>query len=320
MGALSATEPLRVEEIVEFAGTSSGFARTVAGLARRTASAGGDAKRFQQVLRTAVVLQTTLELKQLTRLFSREVGAAVPHSSMHYRDPHRDIDVSVGRSARYARSFRLFVEKQELGLLTFTRGKPFTSREVALLEHLLSSLVYPLRNALQYEGALKASLTDPLTGVYNRSVMETTLLRELGLARRHKTRLSLVILDIDGLKKVNDEYGHDMGDTLIKAVADCVTRSLRKTDIVARFGGDEFAILLSNTTRRSAARLADLIRQNVAEIACMSSSGRFMVTVSMGVASSTQKDDAKSLFLRADEALYRAKDQSGNCVQVAGIK
>ncbi|MEE8210368.1 MAG: GGDEF domain-containing protein [Acidiferrobacterales bacterium] len=304
-------------KIVDFSGKNAGLVQKIAALKAQDTGGNSSQDRYNKALRTVAVLQTTLELEQLTRLFSREVSATVAHSSINYCNRSRDIDLTVGRSARYTRTFRLIVENQELGQLTFSRGKPFTHKDAALLEFLLSSLVYPLRNALQYKNAFQASLTDPLTGVYNRSVIETALRRETSLARRHKTPLSLVLLDIDGLKIVNDEYGHEMGDNLIKAVADCVLQSLRKTDIFSRFGGDEFAILLSSTARRGAIVLAEHIRKNVEGAACMFGQHAIMATVSMGVASLASKDSDKTFFSRADAALYRAKRAGRNSVKVA---
>ncbi|MFQ5936330.1 MAG: GGDEF domain-containing protein [Acidiferrobacterales bacterium] len=280
----------------------------------------GNRHPYDTALRTIAVLQTTLELEPLVRLFSREVSSAVTHSSVQYRNGMRLIDLTVGRSARYRRSFRLIVEREELGRLTFTRGKPFTTRETALLEYFLSSLIYPLRNALQYENAFQASLTDPLTGVYNRSMMEAALRREVSLARRYGTPLSLIVIDIDGLKAVNDQYGHSTGDCLIQAVADCVSGSLRKTDIFSRFGGDEFALILSNTNRRGATVLAETIRRHIAGVTRLFDGKMFKVTVSMGVASLAKKDDEKRFFARADKALYRAKGAGRNCVKVASAR
>lgn len=314
---LRTTSQSDTAKTVDFSSKNGGLVQKVAALKALDAGNDSSQDRFNKALRTVAVLQTTLELEQLARLFSREVSATVPHSSINYRDQGHDIDLTVGRNARYTRTFRLIVEKQELGQLSFSRGKPFTQKETALLEFLLSSLVYPLRNALRYKNAFHASMTDPLTGVYNRNVMEATLRRETCLARRHKTRLSLVILDIDGLKSINDEYGHETGDNLIKAVADCVLQSLRESDILSRFGGDEFAILLSSTTRRGAIVLAEHIRKNVEGIVCMFGKHAIMATVSMGVASLSSKDSDKTLFSRTDAALYRAKRAGRNCVKVA---
>jgi diguanylate cyclase (GGDEF)-like protein len=313
---LRTTAQVDTTKTVDFSGKGAPLAVTLG--KPEPQHSGGSQRQYDTALRTIAVLQTTLELEPLLRLFSREVNDTIAHSSVHYRNAARAIDLKVGRTARYRRTFRLIVERQELGRLTFTRGKPFTAKETALLEFLLSSLVYPLRNSLQYENAFQASLTDPLTGIYNRSMMETTLRREVSLARRHRTPLSMIILDLDKLKAVNDQHGHDTGDELIKQISECVSVSLRETDVFARFGGDEFAILLSNTGRQGAAVLADNIRKRIANISCRCEGTPVKITVSMGVACLTKHDTDKTLFSRADQALYRAKRAGRNRIRVLG--
>ncbi|MFQ6022726.1 MAG: GGDEF domain-containing protein [Acidiferrobacterales bacterium] len=314
---LRTTSESQTAKIVDFSDKNASLVPKLRSVKARRASS--SQQRIQKALRTVAVLQTTLELEQLARLFSREVNSTVAHSSVNYHNEGGSIDLNIGRIARHACTFRLIVEKRELGELTFTRGRPFTEREIALLEFLLSTLAYPLRNALQYKNAFQASLTDPLTGVYNRTVMEAALRRETSLARRHRTRLSLILLDIDELKAVNDQYGHETGDNLIKSVADAVSQSLRETDLLSRFGGDEFAILLSSTGRRGATVLAENIRKKIEGVVCTHADNEIKVTVSMGVAS-LAKDRERTLFSRADEALYQAKHAGRNCIKVAGAK
>ena len=280
-------------------------------------SSGSGQRGLVKVLTTVAALQTTLELEQLTRLFSREVGASVPHSSINFKNVESKIDLTIGRTARQQCTFRLIVEKQDLGQVTFTRGKAFTEKESAMLEFLLSSLAFPLRNALRYENAYQASLTDPLTGIYNRAAMESALHREICLARRNHTPLSLIILDIDGLKQVNDKFGHASGDQLIKAVVDALCSSLRKTDLVSRYGGDEFTILLNNTAKRGAAVLAENVRKKIHNVVCQFEGEIVKVTASFGVASLACRDKHDDLFVRADRALYDAKRQGRNCIRFA---
>ncbi len=263
------------------------------------------------------MLQTQLRLEPLLKLFSREVGQAVPHSSVEYYKDKEGTTLRIGRVARYRRRFRLVVEREELGRLCFYRGKPFTPEETATLELLVSSLAYPLRNALQYEDAFIASLTDPLTGVYNRNMLHRVLHREVGLSRRHRTPLSLIVVDIDGLKSVNDRYGHAIGDKFIRTIANCLSRSLRETDLVARFGGDEFAVLLSNTDRRGATVLAENIRRRVERTVPHGEDETLRASVSIGIATLGRQDDDADLFLRADRALYRAKRAGRNCIKLA---
>lgn len=280
----------------------------------------GTPVEYEAAVRTLAVLQTQLRLEPLLKLFSREVSHAVPHSSVHYCKDMQVSELRVGRTARHQHSFRLVVEREELGRLCFSRGKPFTREETATLELLVSSLAYPLRNALQYEDAFIASLTDPLTGVYNRNMLQHALHREVGLSRRHHTPLSLVVVDIDGLKSVNDRYGHAAGDKFIVSIARCLCRSLRETDLVARFGGDEFAILLNNTNLRGAATLAENIRRRVEKTVPHFEDETLRASVSIGIASLGRQDNDDGLFLRADRALYRAKRAGRNCIKLSNSR
>ncbi|MDH5648993.1 MAG: GGDEF domain-containing protein [Gammaproteobacteria bacterium] len=273
---------------------------------------------LDQALRTVAVLQTTLDLDQLIKLFSREVSAEVPHSSIQYQNESQEINIISGRAAKQIHTFELIVEDKAIGQITFSRGKPFSDREAAQLEYMLCSLVYPLRNALQYKRAFRASMTDPLTGIYNRSVMESALNRESGLALRHKTPLSLIILDIDNFKHINDTYGHQAGDELIIALSQTISKELRKTDMLARYGGDEFTILLSNTDRLGATTLANNLRKKIESTSYSVNDEELDITVSIGVSTSQDSDNTSNdLFLRADEALYQAKREGRNRVQTA---
>jgi diguanylate cyclase (GGDEF)-like protein len=156
------------------------------------------------------------------------------------------------------------------------------------------------------EASLRAdALTDPLTGLANYRSLAQSLEREIERARRYGQPLSLIMLDLDHLKTINDEYGHDAGDDSIRLVAQVLKGAVRSFEIVARQGGDEFAVLLPNTNDSEAARLAERLR---AEVASHSVHG-VRLSASIGVASRDRKHDldAKSLVKASDDALYRAK-------------
>lgn len=280
---------------------------------------GGNRRGLDRALKALAILQTTLDLETLLRLFSREVAEDVAHSSMRLLSPQHDIELSIGRPARHELSFQMIVEQDNLGTLHFTRGKPFSQDESSWLEFMLRSLVYPLRNALQYQDAHHASMTDPLTGVFNRTMMEKALKRELALAGRHGSPLSFIVLDVDGFKAINDQHGHEAGDELIVQFAGALQRGLRRTDILSRFGGDEFTLLLSNTGREGALQLANHLRQRIADTAFRlpGIKDAVQVTTSLGVAQARPDDQPGDLFHCADEALYRAKNQGRNCVVAA---
>lgn len=265
------------------------------------------------------LLQTTLEINKLIELYSNEVQSAVAHDGLHYRHPEEKCAYSAGIQADHTCTYNLMIGDQSLGELTFCRKKRFSARETLLIEQLLCSIVYPLRNALMYRHALQAALRDPLTGVNNRAAMEMTVNREIDLARRHGTDLSMIAIDIDRFKSVNDSYGHIAGDCVIKAVADTVASCIRSSDILFRYGGEEFAVVLSNTGAKGAVLLAERIRRAIEKRTYAFSDNTIGVTVSQGVACLSDKDQSQSLFMRADNALYTAKAEGRNCVKFTDL-
>lgn len=269
----------------------------------------------QKALKIASALQTTLEIDKLIEVFSSEIQTLIPHDSIAFDHKPQNIHVLKGTGKKHACSYQLVVAGQTQGQLTFTRGRKFTGNETTLLESLICSLVYPLRNAIMYKLALTAAHTDPLTGANNRSTMNSALIRETEIARRYNTPLSLIELDIDHFKSINDTYGHLAGDFIIKSVADAVVECTRCSDILFRSGGEEFIILLSNTAKQGALMLAERIRHTIASADYEYADHRIKVTASLGVACFKEGDNSETLYEKADIALYAAKAEGRNCVR-----
>jgi len=156
--------------------------------------------------------------------------------------------------------------------------------------------------------------TDELTGLYNRRFFNEHFTQSLSAARRYSFPLSLIMADIDKFKTVNDTYGHAAGDKVLKAFADILRTVGRTEDICARWGGEEFIILLGHTSCAGAIIVAERVR-SVMEAECQRITS-IAVTVSLGVAELNGDEDAEALLKRADSALYRAKDEGRNRVVV----
>lgn len=155
------------------------------------------------------------------------------------------------------------------------------------------------------------SVTDPLTGLFNRYHFDATMTREIARCRRYAVPLSLLLIDVDRLKLLNDRWGHHAGDQALNRVAVAIQKSLRGTDIAARLGGDEFAIILPDTDAVAGLIVATRIRRNLVENAST------MVTVSGGLVElprDAAQASAAQLMLVADHALYAAKNSGGNCI------
>ena len=158
------------------------------------------------------------------------------------------------------------------------------------------------------------AMKDALTGIYNRRHFMGRLDSEWKRSRRYGRPLSLLLLDIDHFKSINDRYGHDVGDQVIVAVARLCGTQTRDSDVAARIGGEEFAILLPETDLADARIAAERLRTAVAERPVATTAGPIAVTVSIGAAIADQAGDPAEFLKRADQGLYAAKGGGRNCV------
>jgi len=262
----------------------------------------------------ATRLQTTLNVDQLIATLHSSINDIFGCDSVTYRFDEDDIDITIGSAKRHASTYRLIVKKQPLGQLIISREKLFSSNENTILENFICNLIYPLRNALMYQRALKSALKDPMTGTSNRTALENNLSHEIEIARRNSTPLSMIMLDIDHFKLINDTHGHAIGDSVIKAVADSASETIRGADVLFRYGGEEFTILLHNTMVDGAYLLAERVRQAVEKMECICENSVIRVTVSLGVASLGRDESRETFFNKCDQALYKAKQAGRNSV------
>ncbi|WP_213939907.1 GGDEF domain-containing protein [Pseudomonas sp. dw_612] len=263
-------------------------------------------------------LQTSLEPQRILGLFFREIQRLVPLDALSYQHKTSDLRLEFGQRGHHSVSYSLSHEGEHLGELVFRRNQRFNEQEQGNLESLLSALLYPMRNALLYRAATQSALRDPLTDTGNRVAMDQTLQREIEMSRRHLQPLSLLMLDIDHFKRVNDSHGHSAGDEVLKAVAASIKGQLRNVDMVFRFGGEEFLILLSNTTREAAAMVGERLRFAAQAQEYRADGQSIELTVSLGCSTLLPGESAESLLRRADSALYVAKREGRNRLAMAG--
>lgn len=275
-----------------------------------------DSLRQALTMRVSTVLQTTLDTAELIGLFAQQAKPAIPFEGLSFINQEFDLSTEIGHASEHTYSYHLVAHNEKLGELRLSRKWELSTEESQIFEYLLCSLVYPLRNALRYHQAVTAAIKDPLTGVYNRANLEESLQREASLSRRYNRPLAMIVLDIDHFKSINDTLGHASGDCAIRAVAEQTNSVIRSTDILFRYGGEEFVVLLNNTDQSGATLLAERIRKSIEELHCVCQSGKpIRMTISLGVAELNQEDDCKSFFNRADQALYLAKKSGRNCVR-----
>lgn len=159
----------------------------------------------------------------------------------------------------------------------------------------------------------KVSITDKLTGVYNRHYLDSLLEDTAKIIKRYENNYGVIILDLDKFKDINDNFGHHAGDVVLKEFAQLLKNSIRETDIIGRWGGDEFLLLVPFTTKDSILVLANHIR-NIIE--CYKFSYINKLTISLGITIIKRNDTEESLISRADKALYKAKKEGKNKVEI----
>jgi diguanylate cyclase (GGDEF)-like protein len=259
-------------------------------------------------------LQTTLEFNKLIANFTSKIESMVPHSGYAYTNTEFGLELKKGVFGRHSCSYALKLENMRLGELKLTRQTKFSIDELELLETLLCCLIYPLKNVSLYQSALRMAYTDPLTQANNRASFEHLIQREISLSQRYGKSLAILFLDIDHFKNINDSHGHDCGDITLAAVANCIKKSMRTSDILFRYGGEEFVVVLSETGLTGAKVLAERIRRSIAASTIAYDMSALRVTASIGVAALRPDDTADSFVKRADEAMYQAKHGGRNQV------
>lgn len=191
-------------------------------------------------------------------------------------------------------------------------GDDFLSKHIKP-EHLISSISSRVE---RYRKLRTMMVRDGLTGLYNHTSIKQQLELETARAARQKTPMSFAMLDLDLFKDVNDTFGHLVGDQVLKSLARVIMQRLRQTDIIGRYGGEEFAIIFPDTSKENIVKVMNEIRDNFSKIYHQAGEQRFQVTFSCGIAGFPDFQTANELNEAADQALYKAKDQGRNCIVV----
>lgn len=198
------------------------------------------------------------------------------------------------------------------------------------LQHMSSIVSVCIENSINQERFVHLSLVDMLTRAKNRRFFFQALAKEIARATRANFPVSCLFIDIDYFKKINDVHGHSIGDRALRAVADSINSLLRKSDTFARFGGEEFTVLLPNSDAKQAIEIAERIRQTVSNVQVLGADKKPMkITISLGVSSwqmnnqnntlptnANAEDIQNYLINSADKAVYQAKEEGRNCVRI----
>src|SRR5581483_734677 len=216
----------------------------------------------------------------------------------------------------------LTVEDEVIGVIEAIRHESsgsFEKPDEQILRELSRIASIALNNAMRYERAERRYMQDDLTHLYNSRYLRQFIDREIKRARRYESRFAVVFIDVDGFKGVNDHYGHRVGSQTLCEIAGLLTEAVRETDVVARYGGDEFTIVLTETSAAQALATAERIRHRLAEkVFSGGSEYSFSLTASFGVAVFPEHaQNGADLLEKADLAMYEAKAANKNNVKLS---
>jgi two-component system cell cycle response regulator len=200
-------------------------------------------------------------------------------------------------------------------MLACRAEKRFGADVREMLSVIATQVAVSLQNGLLYKRMETMATTDGLTGLTNHRTFQERFAQLLDRGARHGHAASLLLCDVDFFKKVNDNYGHPVGDEVLRRVAKVLAEVARKIDVVARYGGEEFAVVLDGSTAEQARAVAERIRQEVGRLVIDTEKGPLSVTMSVGVAAFPEDSRERAVLIeRADHALYHAKHSGRNQV------
>lgn len=274
-----------------------------------------DSRKYPEL----IFMRDVLSLKKLFGRFKK------PLLSSFDFDKHANLFLSDRKYPRSVALLPLYRNSKLLGCLnlgSYQHGR-FNKRDATdFLEHLAAVLATCLDTTIAQEKLKQAGLTDALTGVNNRRFFDQRLNEEISRAQRLQSSVSCLFIDIDHFKIVNDSFGHETGDLVLKKVAELIRAQLRNIDVVARYGGEEFAVLLEQSGQDWAREVAERILQSIQDTTFVETNDvKCSLTVSIGVSTlerpgkkNSSIDLGKDLLRKADKALYQAKQDGRNKV------
>ena len=298
--------PARVDELAEL---ERAYRELAADLEVRKADLEQERRRLRDTnARFGEALATALDPEQLRHvILESAVESTHAAGGVLISDEGAAIEVGDPDAGAERLEFELVAGRRDFGRLVLC-GSDFEPEDRMTAAVLVGQAVVALDNARLHRIVEQQATVDGLTGLANRRHAEEMLARELARSARFGGPVGLILADIDDFKAVNDEYGHPIGDAVLREVAGALLGTVREIDLAARWGGEEFAVVLPGTDVVGAAHAAERIRDALAHRDMFAPDGaRLRVTASFGVASSSPGTTSEKLVKVADEALYRAK-------------
>jgi diguanylate cyclase (GGDEF)-like protein len=253
-------------------------------------------------------------------IVQKVLNSGAPYLNNHYSF---ELKVPFSKDSVFIRSivcYPLQRRGEKIGAIELVNkiSGTFTKEDLALLEIILDPLTTAIRTLDTFERAERLTITDDLTKLYNYRYLMQYLEADVRRCLRYKKKVSLLFIDVDGFKRINDTFGHLVGSQALSEMGQVFRGIVRETDVVGRYGGDEFVIVLPETPLNGAMIIAERIRKKVEEFEFVAQNLSIRLTVSLGVASCPKHTlTAEGLIKKADAAMYRAKELSKNSIKVA---
>ncbi|MGC8756431.1 MAG: diguanylate cyclase [bacterium] len=224
------------------------------------------------------------------------------------------------KSIKYAIIIPLLGKTEELGIIILYMENTINERISIILETLINQISISLYNSILFDKLNKLAITDGLTSLHNHRHFQEYLEVEVKEAIRYNKALSLLMIDIDHFKLLNDKYGHPQGDRVLKKLSDIIMQTIRDVDYAARYGGEEFCVVLPNTDSKGAYKITERLRRNIESLVLKTDAGEnIKFTISTGI--SSIPEDAKNkeeILLHSDKALYYSKENGRNKTTIYG--
>jgi len=255
-------------------------------------------------LALAEQLQTSLDLTDLLNIFAMEAAKFVDFSGLYFKQGELTSQARGSKLAKNERIFELKINRQYLGTLTYAVNSAISITNYKILTELHQLLIHPINNAITYQQAISMAMHDSLTSLGNRRYFDQQVKRAMHRANRQGSQVGLIICDLDKFKAINDTHGHHVGDEVLIQFSQALRESVRDSDCLFRFGGDEFSILVEDASDNSLQTIETRIDEAIKKNPLLA---KYHIACSLGCTFMTRGDNEKSLFERADAILYSNK-------------
>lgn len=257
------------------------------------------------------VLQTTLDVNELLSIYVEFINSRLDIESLQFVSDDQIFSLLGNyHQSQRQHAVMLYADKDYLGQLIYGLKHPLSMPQQMKLEQWHRELTFPLRNAIKFSQLHRLAVRDHLTGLGNRALLEEVLEHlHITQQRQQDARHAVMLLDLDGFKEVNDEHGHQQGDDILRIFAELLKTTVRDSDQVFRFGGDEFVVVMEHTTLYQAQEVYNRIREAVAASDMLS---RYQLSTSAGTAQLECFNTVDETLAEADQRLYQAKHKGKN--------